>query len=483
MQLEKLSALELGRLVRNRSIRPTEVIQYFEHRINQLNPLLNAFVYLNFEDAYDEAKQLEQIIAAGKEVGPLAGVPIALKDFLPTKRGWPATHGGVEHFQTTDDADSEFYKACMNLDAIAIGKTNAPSFGFRATTDNKMFGPTRNPYNLSYNSGGSSGGSAAAVGSRLVPLAEGGDAGGSIRVPAAWCGVFGMKPSAGLVPSVCRPDAWTATHPYCCGGPITRSVDDAIVVLNEMARYDPRDPISAPIAEKLEERIPDSISQLQVKYTYDFGGIFPEPEAPIITALQEVQAYLDSILVQRTEPAEFQFNFSKESMEYAWLQGISIDSSIDLRLMPNEQRECIYRDTSEEFRRWDNIAFGSNMLDYRKFHEVRTDILDSHLKVFDDCDIIIAPVTGCMPVKNSDDFNTKGPSSINEVSVDPLIGFAYTYLENMTGFPAASVPICLSSDGLPIGIQVIAPRYLDHNVLGISKILMKHFQVANPCLQ
>ena len=221
MNLEELSAVQLGALVNNRQISPVEVMTYFQDRIEKRNPSINALVYTKFDEALAVAKNQEARIARGENLGPLAGVPIALKDFLPSKKGWTASHGGVRSFITVDEYDSVFCAACERLGAIAVGKTNAPSFGFSGCCDNPMYGPTSTPWKVGYNSGGSSGGSASAVADGLVGIAEGGDAGGSIRIPSAWCGCFGFKPSAGLVPSVCRPDAWAATHPYCCGGPIT----------------------------------------------------------------------------------------------------------------------------------------------------------------------------------------------------------------------------------------------------------------------
>ena len=153
-ELETLSALELGEKVNFKEISPVEVIEYFRARVEARNPSINAFVYTKFDEAMKEAEELEKMILAGDHFKPLAGVPIGLKDFLPTKKGWTASHGGVPSLITVDDCDSEFYKAARSLGAIAIGKTNAPSFGFRGVCDNKLYGPTSTPFNVEYNSGG-----------------------------------------------------------------------------------------------------------------------------------------------------------------------------------------------------------------------------------------------------------------------------------------------------------------------------------------
>ena len=172
MGLENLSGVELGREVSEGHITPTEVIDFFAERIEKRNPGINAFVYTKFDDARAEAKKLEARMARGEDVGPLAGVPVGLKDFLPSKKGWTNSHGGVKSLIRVDEADSVFYDSAVRAGAVAVGKTNAPAFAFRGTCDNKLYGPTRNPFNTEYNSGGSSGGSAAAVADGLVPISE-----------------------------------------------------------------------------------------------------------------------------------------------------------------------------------------------------------------------------------------------------------------------------------------------------------------------
>lgn len=468
-KLENLSAIELGNQVNTQQIKPTEVIDYFARRIEERNPSINAFVYTKFDEAIEEAKKLEYRIVKQKEyAGPFAGVPFALKDFLPSKRGWTASHGGVKSLITIDEESSEFCKAVEKLGGIAVGKTNAPSFGFRATTDNKMYGPTCTPFNTEYNSGGSSGGSCAAVADGLVHIAETGDAGGSTRCPSAWCGVFGFKPSAGLVPSVCRPDAWTATHPYCCGGPATRTVDDAATVMKALQRFDPRDPLSVPLQPK--NWTGRYANKLKIGYTLNFD-LFPDPEDEIGASILKAVDILKGSGAT-VEEVKFDFKCTKTECEEAWLRGICIDTAIDMEFWKQNGYDLAgdhADEIPEAFIKWNKVALMSNMMDYRKFHEVRTQILDAHQDVFDKYDVIIAPVTGCFPTKNSSDGDTKGPEFIKGVKVDPLIGFSYTFLENMIGTPAASVPIGIGSNNLPIGLQVIGKRYFDEDVFVVAR--------------
>jgi len=471
MELHQMSALDIGNLVKKKAVKPREVINHFADRIAKIDPVINAFTYTKIDEALEEADKLEQVIMRGEPVGPLAGVPVALKDFLPSKKGWQNSHGGVPALVQKDTEDSVFCQAVESVDAIVIGKTNAPAFGFRGLTDNVMYGPTSTPFKPGYNSGGSSGGSCAAVAAGLVSVAELGDAGGSARCPAAWSGCLGYKPSAGVVPSVCRPDAWTATHPYCCGGPGTRSVADLELVFRRMVGYDPKDPINIPTPHGFMDRAKETIKGMKIGFTFDFG-LFPEPDAEIKTAMLSTMVQLGRFGADIDMIKKFNWKHTKADFEDAWLRGICVDTAIDMELWKkqgfdlNDYKEQL----PENFFYWNRVALNSSMMNYREFHEIRTDILDAHLEVFDKFDVILAPVTGCMPVKNSEDRSslTIGPTSISGVEVDPLIGFCYTYLENMIGTPAASVPIGLSKDGFPIGLQVIAPRYKDADVFRIA---------------
>ena len=167
-RLEYLSAAELGRAVKAGRLSPTQAVDYFARRIEERNPSINAFVYTKFEEARAAARALEARLARGEDPGPFAGVPFALKDFLPSKRGWTNSHGGVAALIRTDPFDSEFTRAMEAAGGVALGKTNAPAFAFRGTCDNKLYGPTSTPFDTRYNSGGSSGGSAAAVADGLI---------------------------------------------------------------------------------------------------------------------------------------------------------------------------------------------------------------------------------------------------------------------------------------------------------------------------
>ncbi len=468
-ELAYLSGRELGRRVNAGEIAPTEVIRYYADRIAERDPSLHAFTYTRIEEAMEEAARLERRLLAGEKAGPLAGVPVALKDFLPSKKGWTHSHGGVRSLIREDPEDSEFYKAAAAAGAIAVGKTNAPAFAFRGTCDNYLYGPTSTPFAIGYNSGGSSGGSAAAVADGLIAIGQGTDGGGSIRIPASWCGCVGFKASVGTVPSICRPDGWTATHPYCFDGPITRTVEDAAVMMNYMARFDPRDPLSLPRQHgDFTELMKRPLKGLRIAYTddYDLYPVNPEVAAIVRKAaysLEEAGAHVENV----------HFRFPHSLREYAelWCRSISVDTAIDLAHWKRDGLDLVgdYRqELPAEFIRWNEAAARSTIMDYRYFNDLRTEIYDALQDVFDNHTLLLSPVTICPPVPNDADGNTRGPETVNGEEVEPLIGFCETFLANFTGHPAASVPAGLTAAGLPVGLQIMGPRFDDAVVLAAA---------------
>lgn len=472
LRLETLSAFEIGEKVNNREITPTEVIDYFFARIEKYNPSVNAFVYTRYEEAKAKAKEMEDRLSKGEYIGPFAGVPFGLKDFLPSKKGWTNSKGGIKSMIDVDDHDSVFCEAMEKAGGIAIGKTNAPSFGFSGTTGNNLYGATHNPFDLSRNSGGSSGGSAAAVAAGLVPIAEGGDAGGSIRVPASWCNLFGYKASVGSIPSVSRPDAWAATHPYCFNGGLTKTVQDAAILMNFMMHHDPRDPLSIerkPLDLSLEMLCPTK--NLRIAYTPDFG-IFEVDEEIRDLFLKRMESLRDK--GYQVELVPFHLNRTLDELGTLWCQSISADTAIMFELSRMEGNDLLEKakdELPEEFIRINREVSKATLLDYYRFNCIRTEIYDAFQDIFDEYDLLLSPITCCKPVKNLERGKTHGPTEINGKPINPLIGFAETFLVNFTGHPAASVPLGLSEEGLPMGMQVIGRRFHDETVFAFSRTM------------
>jgi len=244
-ELAYVGVAEIALGIRRQQYSPVDVVDAFIARIEARNPTLNAFVYSGFDEARAKARDAETALTDGRPVGPLHGVPVAIKDLFDFKPGWVSTFGGIRAMRNfTANFYCAFAERIEQAGAIILGKTNSPIMGFRGTCDNYLFGPTRNPFNTTKNTGGSSGGSSAAVADGLLPLAEGTDGGGSIRIPASWCNVYGYKASFGRVPCLIRPNAFAADTPFIFEGPITRTVEDAAIALDALSGYHAADPYS-----------------------------------------------------------------------------------------------------------------------------------------------------------------------------------------------------------------------------------------------
>src|SRR3954452_3761415 len=284
-ELADSTVVGLAHRIRRRELSPVELVDATIAGIEAGNARVNAFVHLDFDGARERARAAEDAVMSGEPLGPLHGIPTAMKDLFDFKPGWPTTFGGVRALK---DFKADFYSAwperMERAGAIMLGKTNSPLMGFRGTCDNPLFGPTRNPFDTTRNSGGSSGGSAAAVAAGLLTVAEGTDGGGSVRIPAAWCGVYGYKQSFGRVPYIARPNAFTGLHPFLFEGAITRSVEDAALVIDAISGYGPRDPFALTERADLTAAVRRSISGWRSAYSPDFD-VFPvEPEVADVVA-------------------------------------------------------------------------------------------------------------------------------------------------------------------------------------------------------
>ncbi|HZC14984.1 MAG TPA: amidase [Thermoleophilaceae bacterium] len=470
-ELAYAPAHELAARIRRRDLSPVEVVDAFIARIEARNPSLNALVYLGFDEARREARAAEDAVMRGAELGPLHGVPAAIKDLFDFKPGWPATLGGIRALKdNVVDAHCAFAERIERRGgAILLGKTNSSLMGFRGTCDNYLFGPTRNPFNLAKNSGGSSGGSAAAVADGLLPLAEGSDAGGSIRIPAAWCGVYGYKASFGRVPFLAKPNAFgAADSPFLFEGPITRTVEDAALALTVLAGYDPRDAFS------LTEPAPDftaatrrSIRGLRIAYSPDLD-VFPvdgrvaEVVGRAVRAFEEAGAHVEEVKLGITRPQRELSDVWSRLYMLLNLQALEGYKRTGVDLLGNHRG-----DFPPEYLRWVEECQRLPALGFYRDQAIRTEIFDAFQGVLSTYDLLVTPTLACPPVDNAGDGNTAGPSAINGEEVDPLIGWCLTYFVNFTGHPAASIPAGLS-DGLPVGMQLIGRRNADADVLAAS---------------
>lgn len=471
-ELAYMSAREIASNIKNHEFSPVEVTEAFINRIEERNHSLNAFVYFGYEDALNKAKEAERSLLAGEEVGIFHGVPSALKDLFGAKPGWISTFGGVRAFK--DNVVNHYCAYGERFEktgGILLGKTNSPVLGFRGVTDNYLFGPTRNPFDLTKNAGGSSGGGAAAVADGLIPIAQGSDTGGSTRIPAAWCGIYGFKPSGGRVPFLGRPNG-LRTYIFSSEGTLTRTVEDAALSLSMLTGYDGRDPYS--LNEKVDflSALNGSIKGCRIAYSPNFG-VYPVDSRVAKSVAEAVKAFeqAGAIVEEVTIDMPYHHRELTELFNRIVMRGsISIfenyrSKGIDLL---KDHRE----DLPPQYLEWIEKAYRMDMLDVNQDEIMRTAIYDTIQNVFKNYDLLITPTVASLPTENGQDGNTVGPSQINGEEIDPLIGWCMTYITNFTGHPSASIPAGLA-DQLPVGMQIIGKRYADTDVITASAVFEK----------
>ena len=463
------SAATLARRIRRKEVSPVEVVDAAIARIEAHNPKINALVIFDYDGARREAKAAENAIMRGDAIGALHGVPIAMKDCFDYKPGWVTTFGGIRALK-----DYVVHTYCMFVErmeragAIVVGKTNSPVFGFRGTCDNYLFGPSKNPFDLTKNTGGSSGGSAGAVAAGLLPLCEGTDGGGSIRIPSSWCGVYGYKPSFGRVPLVTRPEAFGGTVPFIFEGPITRTVEDAALAMSALAGYDSRDPYAVEGEVDFLGALRASVAGKTIGYTRDYG-IFPVDPRVVAVVDKAVAAFEEA--GAKVEEVDIGIERSQRELSDLWCRFIAPKQVAALEGFKREGIDLVrdHRDDfPPEFWHWDEIGRTMTVTQFIADQEMRTEVLDALRSVLDRYDLLVSPTLACLAVTNASDGNTLGPAEINGEAIDRLIGWCMTYLINFIGYPAASVPAGIAENGLPVGMQIVGRRYADADVIAAS---------------
>jgi amidase/aspartyl-tRNA(Asn)/glutamyl-tRNA(Gln) amidotransferase subunit A len=467
--LSYMSATEMARRIRQRELSPVEIVDACIARIEERNPSVNAFVFYGFDDARARARAAEAALMSGEPLGPLHGVPTAMKDLFDFKPGWKSTLGGIRVFKDlVIDAYCMYAERIERAGAILLGKTNSPIMGFRGTCDNYLFGPSRNPFNTAKNTGGSSGGSAGAVADGLVPLAEGTDGGGSIRIPASWCGIYGYKASFGRVPYAMRPNAFGATTPFIFEGPLTRTVEDAALALHALAGYDPRDPYALADEVDFLAATRRSIRGIKIAYSPDFD-IFPVDSQVAETVARAVRAFEEA--GAHVEQVKLGIKRTQRELSDLWCRLIiplTVAAFEDFKAQGVDMLRDHRDDLPPQLIEWVEQGAKLSALDVIRDQEMRTEVYDAVQGVLNNYDLLVTPTLAALPVDNTDDGNTMGPSEINGEPVDRLIGWCMTYPINYTGHPAASIPAGLSREGLPIGMQIVGRRYADGDVLAAS---------------
>lgn len=430
------SARDIAAQARSGTLSPVEIARHFINRVEQVDPEINAFCHFDPEAVLAEAQQLENRGSAGK--GRLYGVPFAIKDITQVA-GVPAAAGlaQLQGFVPSESAD--LVTRLRGEGAIYLGKANQAEVGFCGVTDNAPFGPTRNPWNTDFISGGSSGGSAAAVAAGLCPIAEGGDGAGSVRIPAAVCGVVGMKPSLGQVPGH-RPNQ-RFVGDWGAHGPITRNVLDAALMQKVMSGQSLQDPLSRSSVLELDAIADADLSDLRIAWHPDLGLGTTDPE--IAEACAQAAYAFEELGCSVTEARPDWHGLAEAMWHGIWAPAYAgLSHLLDLK------------DASLHPKLVSLIEEGLaiTMADYSAAQIARSKVWNAFQSSMGDYDLLISPTLSMQ----SFEVGKFCPDALADSSLrDQVLGWLLTYPFNLIGIPAISVPAGFTKQGLPMGLQII----------------------------
>lgn len=449
-ELAWLSGYEIAQLVRSRHVKPSEVVEATLRQLEAYEPLVNAFVTVLSDEALDHARRADTVLVRSDaaELPPLFGVPLTVKDLSPTA-GVRTTFGSVAFRDHVPEADSISVGRLRGAGAILIGKTATPEFGMLGVTESELSGVTNNPWKLSRTAGGSSGGAAAAAASGIAPLAWGSDGGGSVRIPAAYCGVVGLKPSMRWIPG---DQAWDSA---VTDGPLTRSVVDQALLLEVAAGHHPASPFSVPLTKKdfvaaVLEAVPD-FTGLKIAYAEapSAGTTSSEVAAVVrraVDSLSKAGATVVDIVLPLPDPIEYFIDF--------W-GPFFLDPSAPLpHPAMRGVRDAAQRVTLESY--------------LRASSETRGEITRQYNRVFDEYDLLITPTSPVSAFPHPGDVG--GNTHVDGRPVGfPAIDFhRYTEPASHAGIPAITLPAGFDSDGLPVGMQFHTPQHTDALLLELA---------------
>lgn len=468
-ELCTITLAELAALLRGKQVSPVEVTQAYLERIETLDPTLNAYITVTADQALAEARRCEEEILRGDYRGLLHGVPIALKD-LYDAAGVPTTAASKIYAHRVPDEDATSVARLRAAGAVILGKTNLHEFAYGVTTDSSFFGPTRNPWDQARVPGGSSGGSGVAVTAGLCAAATGSDTGGSIRIPAALCGIVGLKPTYGRIS--CHgllPLSWTLDHP----GPMTRSVYGAAAMLTAMAGYDPRDPASADVpvpdyTTDLEEGVAGPVlsSSKGLRIGLDPQWALTGIHVEVRHAFEQALKVLEEMGVEIVEVSVSRVG---EGMEAALTMLMAEATAIHeefLRTRPDDYQPDV-RARLEK-------GFDMTGLDYARARRTGELLRRDFALLFQKIDLLATPMCGITAPKLGQREVTIDGETVSVMA--PLT--RYTRVFNLTGLPAISVPCGFSSEGLPIGLQLVGRAWDEATVLRAAYAYEKQLEGA-----
>jgi amidase len=443
------SALGMAAAVRAKQISARELLELHLARIDAVNGDVNAVVSLDPERARESAAEADRQLASGAPVGALHGLPFAFKD-THAVAGWRTTYGSPIREDHVPEADELLVERVRGAGVVVVGRTNVPEFAAGSHTFNPVFGTTLNPWDLGRSAGGSSGGAAAALSTGMVPLADGSDMGGSLRNPASFCNVVGLRPSLGRVPEWPVENAWETTS---VGGPMARSVSDLALLLSVLAGPDRRVPLArSEPGSAFAPPLAGSLSGLRVALSVDLGGAFEVEDA--VAAVVESAA---SVFAAAGADVRSSYPSLPEAEDtFRTLRAWHFQAKLGPLLAehPDRVKQSLA----------DNIRAGEPLTgaDVARAYRQRTTLGQRMVDFFADHDLLVLPVSQVPPFPADQEF----PTSINGRQMETYLDWMRSaYFITVTGCPAISLPAGFTPDGLPVGIQVVAPHNEERRLL------------------
>jgi amidase len=447
------TARAMAAAIRSREISARELLELHLTRIGERNPELNALVSLDEERARAGAAAADAALASGVGVGPLHGLPFAFKD-THAVAGWRTTYGSPIFADHVPEADELIVERIRSAGVVVLGRTNVPEFAAGSHTFNPVFGVTRNPHDPTRSAGGSSGGAGSALAAGMVPLADGSDMGGSLRNPASFCGVVGLRPSLGRVPEWPLYNQWETTS---VGGPLARTVGDLALLLSVMAGPDARAPLALgdPGATFAPPLTPAPLAGLRVGMAPDLGGLL-EVDHEVDAVVRAVGRVLGGAGARVVETAP---DLPDADDTFRTLRAWHLHAKLGplLAAHPDAVKPSLAG----------NIRAGEPLTgaDVARAYTQRTTLAERARLFFADHDVLLLPTSQVPPFPVEHEFPT-------EINGRPMEGYLdwmrSAYLVTVTGCPAISVPAGRTADGLPVGVQLVAAHGADRRLLEVA---------------
>lgn len=470
MGLQFGSAVDIAEGVRSGELDPVEVVEKFIERIEERNDVTNAYVTVIGDEARDRAREIRRQVEEGEADDlPLAGVPLAIKDLSESKEGVRHTMGLKPLAENVAEETTVTVERLEEAGAVVVGTTNAPELGHSVRTDNALQGPTSTPFDPERNSGGSSGGSAAALADGLCAIATGSDVGGSLRNPASCCGIVSVKPTHGVVPRGNPVNGFRGHTPVGVNGPMARDTESLAAMFDVIAGKDATDPFSVPKTESYTDAVagaPDA-SELGIAYSPDLDvfSVAPEVREPIedtLSELEEAGATVEEVSLDLPEFGALTHSYSLQVTTFfaTAVEELNEELGIDLLgdhadSLPNDLKTLV------------SMGETNDIMDYTEADFVRTDLYHEIEEVVAEYDALVCPTLATPPLTHDEPM----PSEIDGEPTNGLpTSWMLSWIFNMTGHPIVNVPAG-TADGLPVGAQIVGETHTETRLLGVARAI------------